>query len=54
MTHSSSLAMRPHSIEARTRKQVKRYRFLSFVRKYEKQLLETGLGVQNCFQKSSS
>ena len=45
MTHSSSLAIRPYSIEVRTRKYVKRYGFLSFVRKYEKQLLDTGLGA---------
>ena len=38
MTYSSSLAMEP-----RTRKHVKGYRFLSFARKYRKQLLDTGL-----------
>ena len=35
--------MRRHSIEPRTRKYVEGYGFLSFVRKYEKQLLNTGL-----------
>ena len=32
-----------HSIEPRTRKYVKGYGFLSFARKYKKQLLDTGL-----------
>ena len=32
-----------YSIEPRTRKYVKEYGFLSFVRKYKKQLLDTGL-----------
>ena len=31
------------SIEPRTRKYIKRYEFLSFARKYKKQLLDTGL-----------
>ena len=35
--------MRRYSIELRTRKYVKGYGFLSFVRKYKKQLLDTGL-----------
>ena len=43
MTRSSSLAMRQYSIEPRTRKYVKGYGFLSFARKYKKQLLHTGL-----------
>ena len=43
MTCSSNLAMRRDSIESRTRKYVKGYRFLSFTRKYKKQLLDTGL-----------
>ena len=43
MTHSSSLAMRRYSIELRTRKYVKRFGFLSFARKYKKQLLDTEL-----------
>ena len=43
MTRSSSLAMRRYSIEARIRKYVKGYGFLSFARKFEKQLLDTGL-----------
>ena len=36
--------MRGYSIEPRTRNYVKGYRFLSFARKYMKQLLDTGLG----------
>ena len=44
MTHSSSLATRPYSIEPRTRKYVKEYGFLSFTinmsNKYGKQLLD--------------
>ena len=32
-----------HSIERRTKKYVKGYGFLSFARKYKKQLLDTGL-----------
>ena len=32
-----------YSIEPRTRKYVKGHEFLSFARKYEKQLLDTGL-----------
>ena len=40
MTSSLSLAMRPYSIEARTRKYVKEYGFLSFRKKHEKQLLD--------------
>ena len=43
MTRSSSLAMRQYSIESRTRKYFKEYGFLSFVRKYKKQLLDTQL-----------
>ena len=43
MTHSLILAMRRYSIDSRTRKYVKGYHFLSFVRKYKKQLLNTGL-----------
>ena len=43
MIHSSSLAMRRYSIEPRPRKNVKGYGFLSFTRKYKKQLLDTGL-----------
>ena len=43
MTRFSSLAMRQYSIGPRTRKYVKGYRFSSFARKYEKQLLNTGL-----------
>ena len=34
-----------YSIEPRTRKYVKRYGFLSFARKYKKQLLDTGLAA---------
>ena len=43
MTHSSSLAIQQYSIEPRTRKCFKGYGFLSFARKYKKQLLDTGL-----------
>ena len=43
MTRSSGLAMQRYSIETRTRKCVKGYGFLSFARKYKKQLLDTGL-----------
>ena len=43
MTHSLILAMRRYSTDPRTRKYVKGYHFLSFVRKYKKQLLNTGL-----------
>ena len=35
--------MRRYSIEPKTRKYVKRCGFLSFARKYKKQLLDTGL-----------
>ena len=35
--------MRQYSKELRTRKYVKGYGFLSFARKYKKQLLDTGL-----------
>ena len=35
--------MRRYSIESRRRKYVKGYGFLSFARKYKKQLLDTGL-----------
>ena len=35
--------MQQYSIEPRTRKYVKGYEFLSFARKYKKQLLNTGL-----------
>ena len=35
--------MRQYSVEPRTRKYVKGYGFLSFARKYKKQLLNTGL-----------
>ena len=43
MTRSSSLAMRRYSVKPRTRNYRKGYGFLSFARKYKKQLLETGL-----------
>ena len=45
MTRSSSLAMRRYSIESRTRKYGKGYGFLSFARKYKKQLLDKGLNA---------
>ena len=35
--------MRQYSIEPRTTKYVKGYGFLSFARKYKKQLLDTGI-----------
>ena len=37
--------MQQYSIEPRTRKYVKVYGYLSFARKYKKQLLDTGLDV---------
>ena len=37
--------MRRYSIESRIRKYVKGYGFLSFARKYKKQVLDTGLDV---------
>ena len=43
MTRSSSLGMRPYSIEPRARKYVKWYGFLSFARKYKEKLLDKGL-----------
>ena len=43
MTRSSSLGMRPYSIEQRARKYVKWYGFLSFARKYKEKLLDKGL-----------
>ena len=43
MTCSSSLAMGQFCIESRTRKYVQGYGFLSFTRKYKKQLFGTGL-----------
>ena len=43
MASSSGLVMQHYSIEPRTRKYVKEYRFLSFARKYKKQLLDTGM-----------
>ena len=42
MRRPSSLALRRYSTEPRTREYVKEYGFLSFARKYEKQLLDTG------------
>ena len=43
MTCSLSLATQRYSPGPRTRKYVKAYGFLSFTRKYRKQLLNTGL-----------
>ena len=52
MTRSSTLAMRRYSTEPRTRKHVKVYGFLSYARKYKKQLLDTGLyAVKTAFKK---
>ena len=46
--------MRRYSIEPRTRKYVKRCEFLSFARKYKKQLLDTGLdAVKSASEKSN-
>ena len=41
MTLFSSLAMQLYFIEPRTRKHVRGYRFLSFSRNHQKQLLDT-------------
>ena len=43
MRRSSTLGIRRYTIEPRARKHVKGYGFLSFARKYKKQLLDTGL-----------
>ena len=43
MARSSILVKRRYSIEPRTKKYVKEYGFLSFARKYKKQLMDTGL-----------
>ena len=43
MTHSSSSAMQRYPIERRTRKYAQGHKFLSFARKYKKQLLHTVL-----------
>ena len=43
MTRSLSLERRRYSTEARTRQYVRGYGFLSFARKFKKQLLDTGL-----------
>ena len=43
--------MQRYSIESRTRKYVKGYGFLSLARKYEKQLLDTGLDSLNTASK---
>ena len=52
MTRSSSLAMRRYSIQPRTRKYVEGYGFLSFTRKYKKQLLDIKLdSLKTTFQK---
>ena len=54
MTGSSSLTIRRYSIEPITRKYVKRYGFLTFARKYKKQLLDTGLRYLKTASKISS
>ena len=41
MTSSQSLPMRQYSVESKTREYVKEYGFLSFSRKYGKQILDT-------------
>ena len=43
MTRSLSLERRRYSTEARTRQYGRGYGFLSFARKFKKQLLDTGL-----------
>ena len=43
--------MRRYSIEPRTRKYIKGYGFLSFARKYKKELLDTGLYSLNTASK---
>ena len=43
MTRPSSLTMRRSFKESRSRKNVKGYGFLSYARKYNQQLLDTGL-----------
>ena len=53
MTRSSSIAMRQYSIEPITRKHVKGYGFLSFVRKHEKQLFNAGLDALKTASKKS-
>ena len=45
MTRCSSLAMGQYSVKLSTRKYVKGYGFLSFARKYKKQLLNTELNA---------
>ena len=52
MTHPSSLAMRQHFIEPRTRKHVKKYGFSSIARKYKTQLLDARLdALKTAFKK---
>ena len=46
--------MMRYSIEPQRRKYVKRYRFLSFARKYETQLLDTGQDPVKTASKKSS
>ena len=50
----SSLAVRHYFIEPRTRKYVKGYGFLSFARKYKKQLLDTRLDSLKAASKKES
>ena len=54
MIRSSNLAMWRYSIEPRTRKNVKGYGFLSFARKYKKQLLDTRLDSLKAASKKES
>ena len=51
MTPSLNLAMRQYSMEPRTRKYVKEYGFLSFVRKYNKELSDARLHALKTFSK---
>ena len=51
MTPSLNLAMRQYSMEPRTRKYVKEYGFLSFARKYNKELSDARLHALKTFSK---
>ena len=53
MTRCSSLAMRPYSIEPRTRKYVKEYGLLSFARKYKKEFMDTRLDAVDAVKTAS-
>ena len=53
MIRSWGLAMRRYSMEPRTTKYVKECGFLSFARKYKKQLLDTVLDILKTTSKES-